>query len=167
MTVRKHVLASGNNAPPFRVVCSVVAWMFPDNLYAACAPWCKICSSFLTKTNNPDRRFHCVSCRAHFTGPDDPGLQWAFNVKLLLEDVQGTRLETWIEGSEALTFFHSAYPTNLSAASAAATREKMLEYATLLLKSETAIDCCVKGYSYRSPEGVTTISSKIFGTALV
>jgi hypothetical protein len=177
-TVRQQALALGHQSPPFRVLCRVVAWTFPDDMYLACQPWCASCSSFLldgTKSSDqedhergsPAQEIECSSCQVRFMGLDDPSLLWSYNVTLLLEDLQGTRIETWLSGREGSMFFQQTIPSNFFSLASSQSRAKLLKCSASLLESKNVIDCCIKAYSYKGPDNTMLVSSKMFGTMML
>jgi len=91
--------------------------------------------------------------------------QWAYMVRLNLEDESGGRIEGWIEGKEGTDFFDGVSPTNLLRSKEA--RQAVSNCLKKVLNPQNRLDCSVMPYEYEDENGVALVACKIFATRLL
>jgi hypothetical protein len=164
--VRQKTLEQGTSAPSFRVKSRICAWKSPTrmDMQDACKPWCPSCSLFVDERPSG---FVCEKCAAQFSSVHDARLGWAFDVQLVLEDEQGTRMDMWVSGQEGSVFFNEATPRNLKSPAGAPSLKALQLYETALLKPQHVVDCSVKSYTTVDSHGIISVACKVFATALL
>eukprot|EP00177_Eucheuma_denticulatum_P006545 GFKZ01011915.1.p1 GENE.GFKZ01011915.1~~GFKZ01011915.1.p1 ORF type:complete len:794 (-),score=62.27 GFKZ01011915.1:14-2395(-) len=157
-------IASSEVVQICRIRVSAKGCVAPRDVRFACKPWCVRCKRFL-KIDSNDRVLQCLGCDDTFSSTGDPRTEWAYFVRLILEDEQGDRVESWIEGNEGIEFFSEFPPQNLLSNLEA--RQAVKNYLTILLKQTSVIDCCVVPQDYEDVTGKLHKAFKVVGTRLI
>lgn len=155
---------SNGSLTPHRIRASARTCISPRDVRFACRPWCGKCCKFL-KVDPNHRSLECLTCSKRLSSTGDPDTEWAYLVRLNLEDDSGCRIECWIEGTEATTFFAGLAPTSLLSNTEA--RQRVSKSLQVILNPRSQLDCCVKPYEYEDGHGVYRTACKLFGTALL
>lgn len=159
--IRKAV--SERKFHPHRLRARARSCSAPRDLRLLCRPWCNSCKKFM-KIDTDHHLIECLRCGHKVRRNEDPDMQWAYCVCLILEDTSGRRLDAWIEGDEGLVFFRGIPPVNLQRN--VETRRKLMKVFQGLLSPNCELDCCVVPYEYEDSFGLYHVACKVFATEI-
>lgn len=149
---------------PHRLKVTASSCISPREVQYACRPWCAACEQFL-KVDGNGCELECLKCGVKCQTAGGLSVDWAYSVRLNLEDGSGGRVECWIEGNEAEELFCGIPATNLLEDVKA--QKQVSKCLRAVLNPKNRLDCCVKPYEYQDEHGVYWIACKLFATSLL